>query len=253
MKWLTALFLSALFSAQQVFAEEISIAVGDWPPYLSEKLKHNGIMGHLIKDVFEAEGYDVEITFLPWARAYDEAKVGRLDMTGVWMHKPERENDFYYSDPVLNEQFVFFHLKSTNFKWTTLDDLVGLKIGGGVEYSYGPEFDAALQSGNLIIERVPSKIMNWRKLFSGRILIYPEEINVGYSSLRQHFHSDKSYLVTHHPKPLLNNLSYVLFPKSSARSQLHMQRFNSRLKKFRESGKYDRYFQGLQEGYYEDK
>lgn len=256
MKWLQiyiTLLLAIMLGGYNAHAEKVSIAVGDWPPYLSEKLKHNGIIGHLLSDIFQAEGHQLSFEFVPWGRAYDEAKIGKQDMTGVWMHKPEREKDFLYSDPVLNEKFVFFHLKSTEFDWQTLQDLEGIAIGGGHEYSYGEAFDAALAAGKLTIERVTSKRLNWRKLFLGRILIYPEEITVGYSSLKQHFHSDKVRLVTHHPKPLLNNLSYVLFPKSAKKSRIYLQIFNERLKKFRQSGKYETYFKAFNDGYYSDE
>lgn len=256
MNWLKVITVSFLITVaylKPAASEEIRIAVGDWPPYLSEKLKHSGIIGHLLTDIFTDEGFEVSIRFFPWARAYDAAKVGKLDMTGVWMHKQEREKDFYYSDPVLNEKFVFFHLKSSSFDWNSLDDLKGLSIGGGNDYSYGADFDKAIESGDISIQRVPNKLQNWRKLFLGRILIYPEEINVGYSSLNQLFHVSKASHVTHHPKPLLNNLSYLLLPKSSDRSQALMKKFNARLKAFREDGRYDRYFKLFQEGYYDQK
>ena len=233
-------------------SEEVSIAVGDWPPYLSETLKHNGIIGHMLTDIFEQAGYDVTLSFLPWPRAYSNAKIGKQDVTGVWMHKPERETDFYYSDPILNEQFVFFHLKTTNFHWQTLNDLKGWVIGGGHEYSYGTEFDNALAAGDIIIERVPTKQQNWSKLLLGRIALYPEELNVGYSSLKQIYPKHKVDLITHHPKAFLNNLSYLLFPKISDKSLRLIKDFNKQLKVFRESGRYETYFKGFREGYYDE-
>ena len=239
--------------SKPALSEELTIAVGDWPPYLSEKLKHNGIIGHLLTDTFKEAGYTLTLNFYPWPRAYSLAQIGKHPMTGVWMHKPEREKDFYYSDPVLNEQFVFFHLKTTHFDWHTLEDLQGLMIGGGSEYSYGHEFDEALAAGKIIIERVPTKHQNWRKLLLGRIAIYPEEINVGYSSLKQLYHIDKRQLITHHPKPLLNNVSYLLFPKSSEKSISLMRIFNQKLHLLRESGRYETYFKAFHDGYYDDK
>jgi polar amino acid transport system substrate-binding protein len=256
MKWLktiSILFLISLLVPRYALSEEITIAVGDWPPYLSNKLKHNGVIGHLLTDVFSEVGYDVKFTFFPWSRAYSVTKVGKQDMTGVWMHKPEREKDFYYSDPVLNEQFVFFHLKTTPFDWNTLEDLQGVMIGGGSEYSYGVAFDEALESGKIVIERVPTQYQNWRKLLLGRIQVFPEEMNVGYSSLKQHYPEDKVSLVTHHPKPLLNNLSYLLFPKSANNSPMLMKKFNAALKSFRESGRYNLYFKSFHNGYYDEK
>lgn len=256
MKWLNVVILLTCIRfllPHHAIAQELKIAVGDWPPYLSEKLKHNGIIGHLLSDIFKEAGYDVTLTFFPWPRAYSLAKIGKQNMTGVWMHKPERESDFYYSDPVLNEKFVFFHLKTTHFDWQSLDDLRGISIGGGSEYSYGTAFDNALESGLISIERVPTKKQNWQKLLLGRIAIYPEEINVGYSSLNQYHPKEKASLITHHPKPLLNNLSYLLFPKSEDASQDLRKEFNSQLKLFREDGRYNKYFEAFHNGFYDKK
>ena len=255
MQWLKAIIgfiLITIVSSKPALAEKVSIAVGDWPPYLSEQLKHNGIIGHLLHELFKEAGYELTLSFYPWSRADSLGKIAKQDMTGVWMLKPEREEDFHYGDPVLNEQFVFFHLKTTHFHWQTLNDLKGWVIGGGQEYSYGAEFDNALEAGDIIIERVPTKQQNWRKLLLGRIALYPEELNVGYSSLKQIYPKNKVDLVTHHPKALLNNLSYLLFPKKSDKSLKLIKDFNKQLKVFRESGRYETYFKGFREGYYEE-
>jgi len=251
---LSTLILSLTFT-QHVMSKnnEVTMSVGDWPPYLSAELKHNGIIGHLLTDVFAAAGYELTLSFYPWPRAYQLAKLGKLDMTGVWMHKSEREDDFYYSDPVLDEQFVFFHLKTTDFDWQTMADLRGLSIGGGSEYSYGAAFDHALETKQISIERVPTKKQNWQKLLLGRISIYPEEVNVGYSSLKQYYSKETASLITHHPKPLLINLSYLLFPKGEDKSQTLMKDFNAQLKLFRTSGRYDKYFEAFHNGFYDKK
>jgi len=236
---------------RESFAEDLEVAVGEWPPYLSTDLKHDGVVAHMISDIFSDEGYRVKIRFLPWPRAYKDAAHGIKDATGVWMHKPEREQDFYYSDPILKEQFVFFHLSSFPFDWHSLKDLEGLAIGGGIKYSYGAEFDAALDSGLLTMERVLTEQQNFEKLIRKRIQIYPQELNVGYSVLRAHFTDAVIQQVTHHPKPLLNNLSYVLFPRASSKSQKLLAVFNKRLKMYRRTGKYDAYFEAFHRGAYE--
>ncbi|RED52007.1 substrate-binding periplasmic protein [Aestuariispira insulae] len=229
---------------------KITVAVGDWPPYISQKQKHDGAIAHLIRDIFTDEGIEAEIQFLPWGRAYAETADGKYQATGVWMHKDEREADFHYSDPVLTEQFVFFHRKDREFHWKSLEDLSGLRIGGGVKYSYGPIFDQALETGLLHMERVPAVRQNISKLLLGRIDIFPEEVNVGYASLRDHFTAEEQRRITHHKTPLLNNLSYLLFPKKSADSVILMEKFNNRLRIYREIGLYDRYLNDLRDGQY---
>ncbi len=164
--------------------QTLHISAGEWPPYLSSQLPQQGVMAHLLRDVLADEGYQVEFRFLPWPRAYAAAAAGRFAATAVWMHKSEREQDFLYSAPVLDEQFVFFHLRQMRFDWQTFSDLRGLTLGGSLEYSYGPAFDAFLERGEVPMERVSSDQQNFEKLLKGRIQLYPQERNVGLAALR---------------------------------------------------------------------
>lgn len=246
--------LMLLLSFQSTASERcapLEITAGEWPPYLSRDLPEQGVIAHLIRDLLRAEGYCVQFKFLPWPRAYAEAAAGKQAATAIWMHKPEREADFLYSDALLDEQFVIFHLRSRAFDWQTLDDLRGLRLGGGLEYSYGPEFDAAIADGRLQMERVSSDQQNFDKLLRGRIDLYPQEINVGYFSLRQSFPPRKVATITHHPKVLLKNQSFLLFPKAKPESQALRSQFNRRLADFRQRELIAPYFADLRAGRYQ--
>ena len=254
MKWKNLFVVACLLLGLPTQASEqpeLKISVGDWPPYLSSDLKHNGVIAHLISDLFADEGYRVSFQFLPWPRAYSAAAAGRFDATAVWMHKDEREADFLFSAPLLDEQFVFFHLKSLPFDWRRFDDLTGMTLGGGLEYSYGPGFDAFLAENKVKMERVSNDQQNFDKLLKERVVLYPQEMNVGYAALRSHFSPEDQAKITHHPKPLLVNLSYLMLPKSLKGSPALLERFNERLQRYRESGRYQRYFDDLKQGKYQ--
>lgn len=253
-KYLSKILLTILLinfaNAQQTQAEVkqfLDISVGDWPPFLDRSLPHNGVVAQLISDVLAEEGYQVRFHFRPWPRAYLEASTGMRDATAIWMHKPEREKDFYYSQPVMEENFVFFHLKSKPFNWQSLQDLAGMTLGGGINYSYGPEFNAALDNGVFVLERVSSKEQNFKRLLLRRIDAFPEEITVGYHSLYRDLKESDYQQITHHPTPFLSNNSFLLFPKKKASSPALMEAFNKRLAAFRGSGRYAHYFDRLKE------
>lgn len=244
--WLSALFL--LISAGNLHAgdrEKLTISVGDWPPFFVENKPGQGSVARLVRDVFAEQGYDVTFKFLPWKRAYHEAAVGKCDATAVWMHKKERETDFVYSAPVMKERFVLFHRKDQLTAWQTLSDLSGLTLGASIGYSYGPEFDEAEEKGLLTVEREASTELNFRKLLYGRIDAFPEEINVGYYILRRETDPAKSRRITHHPKPILENESFLLFPRNDPDTERLLSAFNQGLQDFRDSGRYDRYFETL--------
>ena len=146
------------------------------------------------------------------------------------------------SDALLDERFVFFHLKTQPFDWQHFDDLSGMTLGGGLEYSYGPAFDAFLAEGKVRLERVSSDRQNFEKLLKKRVVLYPQEINVGYAALRNTFSSAEAERITHHPKPLLVNRSYLMLPRQLAQSEVLRERFNARLQQFRDDGRYQQYF-----------
>ncbi|MGO2477054.1 MAG: substrate-binding periplasmic protein [Pseudoalteromonas sp.] len=228
----------------------LEISAGEWPPFLSNALPHQGVVAHLISDIYSEAGIKVNFTFLPWSRAYHDTLQNKYAATAVWMHSPDRTPDYLYSDAVLSEKFVFFYNKKSDFDWQQLTDLNGLLLGGGLGYSYGPKFDKALAKGGFDMSRVNSTEQNFRRLALGRIDAFAEEQSVGYYILN-HQLPELADDITHHTKPLLINKSFLLFPKNTANSEKLLSTFNQQLVKFKQSGRYDTYFKGLEQGDYQ--
>ena len=240
------LILLLFINSSPLFGQEIvRIAVGEFDPLLSEKLANKGVAAQIITDIFASVGYKVEFTFLPWGRAYEEAKQGGFDGTAIWLKKPEREVDFHYSDPLIPERHVFFHLKSYPFDWKTIDDLKGIRIGGGLKHTYGEEFDNAVKQGKIILDKTDKEINNFKKLLRGRVDIYPLELFVGYGFLKSNFSKEEIEKITYHPKALVENYSHLLLTKKSGRSLAILGKFNEGLKILKKSGKYDQYLKSL--------
>lgn len=227
----------------------LTISAGEWPPFLSAGLPQQGVIAHLITDIFAEAGYDVTFHFIPWARAYKSTANTEYAATAVWMHQADREIDFLYSEPVLNEQFVFFHLKHNGFDWQTLTDLAGQTIGGVHAYSYGPDVDRALEDGVFRMLRVNSTEQSLRMLAAERIDVFAEEMRIGYHTLHNNT-PEIAERITHHPKPFLTNQSYLLFPKQAAQSDELRALFNQHLAIFKADGRYSAYFQRLEDGEY---
>lgn len=244
-KIITVMGLVGLFWMCGVHAEarqHLDISVGDWPPFFVEAEPGQGSVARLVRDIFAEEGYTVTFHFLPWKRAYREAATGNHHATAIWMYASERENDFTYSDPVMKERFVMFHRKDQPLEWNQLSDLSGLQIGTSIGYSYGPGFDAAVDNNVLSVEPVASADLNFKKLLYGRIDAFPEEINVGYYILRRETSRSETQQITHHPKPILENESFLLFPKNEPETQHLLDIFNRQLAEFKKNGRYDEYF-----------
>ncbi|WP_288986014.1 transporter substrate-binding domain-containing protein [uncultured Pseudoalteromonas sp.] len=228
----------------------LNISTGEWPPFLSESLPHKGVVAHLITDIFAQANIKVNFTFLPWPRAYHDTINDKYAATAVWMFEQQRAEDYFYSEPVLNERFVFFYHKQRPFDWQNLNDLKGLLLGGGLAYSYGEEFDKALQAGLFDMSRVSTTEQNFKRLAMGRIDAFAEEKSVGYHILAGQLPTIKNAIV-HHPRPLLINKSFVMFPKNNKHSKQRLEIFNRQLLKFKQSGRYQAYFDALDNGAYQ--
>ncbi len=223
------------------FAQDtIRLASGEWAPYQSEHLKDNGIASRIVTQAFALEGIKVEYGYFPWARSYEFAKTGEWDGTFLWFDTSERRQFFHISEPVLDIEYVFFHLKRHAFDWNKIDDLKGKKIGATLKYSYGEDFKRAEEAGSIDVERVSADELNFKKLLKGRIHIFPNERESGYALLRKLFTPEQVALFTHHPLPVRADPHHVLFPKSLARSEQMVARFNRGLKRLQERDKIER-------------
>ena len=237
---LIALFI--LIVGTNGFTEEIvHLTTGEFPPYTSKKLDHFGVANRIIAEAFALEGYQVKFSFFPWKRAYQEAASGEFAGSSYWAKTTERVEQCYFSNPIWEDGWVFFHLKSYPFKWESFNDLKGIPIGGTLEYSYGENFYKAEKEGIIKIQWVPMDILNYRKLKLGRIKIFPNVKIVGYYDLKNNFPPEEFRLFTHHPKQWNVSTNHLVMSKKLEKSKYLMEIFNRGLKRLRESGKVDQY------------
>lgn len=241
-----------LFVLQVADADQtVRITNGEWKPFLSESGHQHGFTSHIITEAFAAEGYTVEYSFFPWARAYEEAKKGYYDAAAAWLDGEDRRENFYLTDPISEIAYHFFHLKSYDFDWETLEDLNGLKIGATIEYTYTPEFVSAGKNKDLDVEFVATDELNLKKLQKGRIQIFPGEAVVTYGQLRSLFGQQDIELYTHHPKPLVVSSLHLLISKKVEGAKELQEVFNRGLDTIKNNGKFDQIMSDAIAGLYD--
>ena len=239
---------------QSAFAEKtINITTGEWAPWTSKSMKHEGFTSHVISEAFKLEGYQVNFTFYPWKRVYEAAKSGdRFQASSWWYTSEERATEFYYSEPLLIDSMVFFHLKDNAVHdWSSLDELKDKRIGATAGYTYTPEFWDAAKSGSLDIEEASSDELNFKKLLKGRIDIFPTSTIVGQKILIEQFGPGEAEKVTYHPQPLMSSPGHLLFSRKLGNGQELVETFNRGLAKLRDSGQYDQFWADLNAGNYD--
>ncbi len=225
-------------------APEISLAIGEWPPYTGETLKNYGCDAQVVAEVFRSQGVEVKFGFFPWARSYYEAQTGNWDGTFEWADTPELRKDFYISQEKLSDQeWVFFYRTTDPFNWESMLDLAGKKIGLTSGYVYSDLFTDLQNNKNYSFEEATSDLANFQKLLSGRIDIFPIEKQVGLTILQEHFSSEEINQLTIHPKSIYSFDPYLLLNKQNPENEKRIELFNQGLKELKQSGRYEEIMQ----------
>ncbi|HYD58843.1 MAG TPA: transporter substrate-binding domain-containing protein [Noviherbaspirillum sp.] len=219
----------------------VRLAIGEWPPFLSEHLPHYGIGSRIITEAFAAQGLRVQYGFFPWRRSLRLAQSGEWDGTALWLKSEARMRDFYFSEPVMYAEYVFFHRKTMPFDWSQITDLVEYRIGISNDYFYGKEFECAVKAGLVNVESVPKDELNLRKLLHGRIDLFPMDRVAGNALLQERFTPEESRLLTAHPRPLYHDAMYLLLGRKRPQNRQLTRTFNAGLEGLRASGKLEAY------------
>ncbi|MCY1289576.1 Bacterial extracellular solute-binding protein, family 3 [compost metagenome] len=241
------LLLLSLYCGGLALADEVELSNGDWPPYLGENLPHRGVASRIISEAFALEGIDVQWKFYPWARALHLAQRGELAGSAVWLRSPEREAQFFISDPVIDSHYLLFYRKDHPIDWQQIDDLVDLRLGATSGYDYGEAFQRAEAEGRLQVRRQTSDELGLRQLLAGRIDAIPLDKVVAYALLHEHFSAAERAQIGFHPRPLRSDTLHLLLSRRVAGNAELMARFNQGLAQLRDSGKVAQYLREVEQ------
>ncbi len=215
--------------------EKITLAIGDWEPYASSIPGNANVAEVIALEAFKLVGFDVEFEYFPWIRSYNRVKKVEADATFPWVKTKEIESDFIVSkEVILSVKTVFFHVKDLDFNWTSLSDLKRYKIGGVIGY----EFTAILENEGIPVEKVGKESLNFRKLAKGRIDVIPGALIATYYQMERVLEKDEFAFITHHPKAIQEDDTFMLFSKDHPRAQELADKFDEGLIKLKQSGRY---------------
>ncbi|SDH45697.1 substrate-binding periplasmic protein [Pseudomonas panipatensis] len=145
----------------------------EYPPFLWRDPAHPerliGANADLLVALGKALGLTIHVRYTgSWARAQEEARLGRVDLLAGAFLTPERQTLMDYIQPAfLNTDSVVWVRKGEVFPYARWDDLRGRKGGTLVNNSFGADFDA-FSRRKLMLEEVPSLAQAFQKLMLGR-------------------------------------------------------------------------------------
>lgn len=246
----TLFILAGILSTPVLAKDLILISNGEWPPYMSEKLKHYGVASHTAQRAFELSGLKPKYKFFPWKRSMELAEKGEIHGTLGWVKNSKREESFYFSDPVFYDIGVLFYLKSRPLKWKKLEDLKGLKIGLIDNYTYNI-FGPLVKKGLFRPIKAQDDIAAFKMLLKKQFAFIPASLDVGYALLQNNFREDERNLITHATKPYTKPYGlYLLLSKKRSINKIYIKKFNEGLRKLQESGEYEKMWEASRTGKY---
>jgi len=232
---------STLFSAilaitsLSVQAANLSGRTLEWAPFTGASLQNGGIATEIVTKVFKKAGYDLSVSFVPWARAVEQTESGVSDvLVAAWYSKKLAEK-YVLSAPFIHNRVVFIQPKDSNFKFQGLESLKGKSIGVIRDYSYGEDFKMSKS-----FKRIPATnlVSNLKKLAANRIELTLEDelvarftINEKLPELKEKFAFSNKAL---DEKPL-----HIAIRRGHPKGQELIEAFNQALAAMKTDGSYD--------------
>lgn len=209
------IFISTISNADRI--KSVTIAVGEWSPYISKNLPGFGPVAQDVLRTFAKENVVVEFKWYPWKRAYILSRDGNIDATVPWGETEQRREEFYFSEkPLTNSIDSIFYIKGKPIVWSKFQDLKGYSIGGTLGYSYSDEFDHAIQSKLFRYSVAKTDLLNLQRLLAGgRIDGFVCNINVCNKLIRDNFSKEDARKFAYTKTYLTVRPHYLLVSKKS--------------------------------------
>lgn len=211
-------------------ADTITAAQDPWPPFVQDQ-GDPGLSVDLVRAALEHEGYEVEFTIMPWARAIDQVRNGNIDVLVATWYTEERTAYLRYSEPYIQNQLKFIKQAGDSFEFNGLDSLTGKTVGVVRDYGYGDEFSNAPNFSRPETNNIASNLL---KLQAGRIDLTLEDEIVALSTMKNEGIDPSAFEFTENS--LSVNDLHVSSGIANARSEEIIAAFNRGLAAIRENG-----------------
>ena len=204
----------------------------EWPPYTGQRLARQGITTAVLKAAMASMGYQVEVTFYPWARATALVRAKSI-FIGYFPEYDAAQTraDYLLSDPIGTGPLGFAEHADTPVKWETLDDLERHRIGLVAGYVNSEAFDQRVAAGRQRVDYARDDQQNLVKLAAGRVPLALVDRRV-FDFLTRHDRAvaPLASKLRFHARLLENKQLYVCF-RRTAEGERMRKIFNEGLKK----------------------
>ncbi len=239
-------FLSALLCAQPsiaadkkpVAAKTLTIAADVWCPINCEPdAQQVGIGIELAKSIFEPLGYKINYVVMPWTRALEEVRAGKIDAV-VGANTADEDTLIFPKEPIYGITDDFYVLRDNPLVFKTVDSLRGKRLGVIAGYGYSETLNNYLTQNRKIsgeLQEVSGDTaleQNIKKLLARRVDVIIESQLVMDYTLRKMQLTDKIKHIGSIPQ---GNV-YLAFSPALGGSKDHAHQYDKGVTRLRASG-----------------
>jgi polar amino acid transport system substrate-binding protein len=167
---LISLILVSFIFVRPLFAEEVVLSTGEWPPFSSASLFGGGSTTLMLKKAFESQEVKLSAKFMAWSEVTSQAE-NTKEIHGWYpaYFSEARSKACAWSNIIGTSLVGFAHLSGSRFSWKTLDDLKRYRVGVVAGYVNEREFDAQVASGGLQVLTSDTDVDNLMALVNKQV------------------------------------------------------------------------------------
>lgn len=215
----------------------ISLPEHGWPPFIicSDKTKApRGIMVDVMREISEAEGYELRASFFPEKRTQMMVREGLLDTFPKAMEWLDDPTDYLWTDPILDSTDVVVSSRYRQVEFLSPEDLEGLHVGLVHGYGY-PKLMPLIQKGAIIEYRTSNTLNLLRMVSRGHVEC--AVVNPLVARWIISLHDELSLGTFHFSQTPLDNAAFRFAFTRDDRLKPFIERFNRRLAEMKRSGR----------------
>lgn len=218
-------------------ADHLVLAADTWCPFNCDPRDElPGFMVEIARAAFEAEGHSVEYVVMPWKRAVEEARNGRVDGV-IGALKGDAPDLVFPENETGMARIGFYTLKSSDWTYAGPDSAKGRVFGSARGYSYGPEIDDMIARRIMHVDEVGGVsplVCNLCKLQAGRIDVLVAEGNAMAGEARRLKMFDE---IRFAGSPNAGSPVYIAFSPAGPRSREYARTLSEGVEKLRKTGR----------------
>ncbi|RDH43652.1 substrate-binding periplasmic protein [Zooshikella ganghwensis] len=146
------------------FSKEFGVEI--IPPGKDSKYL-KGYSWEIVRQSYHKMGYTIELNILPWPRALEFVKEGKVNLLFPAGKNSARQKIFHYSKEYVNEaKFLIYTLKNKSINWKGVKSLKGMNIAVKKDYNYGELFNDADYFNKISVNNISQ---GFKMLFANRV------------------------------------------------------------------------------------